>query len=461
MFAIALLLAAFILLIDLAVDENVSIAIVSLVPIMLASAHLNRWQVLLLAVGGAVLRESVAPFAWEPTYTSRLISGMITFAAGGLFACEVSKNRRLILRSLAAIEQEMARRKEAEAQLQTLVESSPAAIITLQPDGTIDLANQAAHALFNVEEGVLTGQHIRDYLPMLERLLHGSANEVSIRTSTSCRGHRASGESFMADVWFSTYQALEGTRMAAIISDSTEEMRDWQQTSLETLLRSTRVLVGSVSHEIRNICAAIRVAHTNLGRIPAVSDSEDYASMTMLTQGLTRLATFELQSSSESDVGTMSLQQVLEEFRIVVDPMLEAASATMQVEVEENLPMVDGDRHGLLQVLLNLTRNSLRALKDRGDARLALKVSLNAEWAMLHFSDNGPGVTAPNRLFQPFQHGAEAVGLGLFVSRAIVRGFGGELYHEATDTGCTMVMRLAVSDREDGSLNVDESELHA
>ncbi len=38
-----------------------------------------------------------------------------------------------------------------------------------------------------------------------------------------CRGHRGNGESFMADIWFSTYKEGPAPKLAAIIADVTEE----------------------------------------------------------------------------------------------------------------------------------------------------------------------------------------------------------------------------------------------
>lgn len=459
-FAISGLLLLALVYVDLIVEENVSIGIVFLIPIMLASIHLNPWQVVLLAVFSAVLRETVAPFAWQAHFESRLLSVLVTFLAGGLFASEVGRNRRLVLRSLSEIEEQIHRRYEAEAQLRSLIESSPAAIITVDSAGLIDLANLAAHDLLKVESGQLKGQPISLYIPMFAEVLEGASGSATLRTATTCRGTRSNGENFLAYAWFAAFPTRSGNRLSAIVTDSSEELRDWQQTSLETLLRSTRVLVGSVSHEIRNMCAAMSMAHANLGRLPGVAESEDYQALQMLTQGLSRLATYELQTSSDSDVGTLSVGQLIEEFRIVVDPMIESAGVRLSVDMPSALPMADGDRHGLLQVLLNLSRNSLRVLEGSAAAAIRLAAEASDDWIYLRFSDNGPGVASPDRLFQPFQSGADAVGLGLFISRSIVRGCGGELYHEPSPQGCTMCIRLRIAEDPRISGEYDQTELH-
>ena len=57
--------------------------------------------------------------------------------------------------------------------------------------------------------------------------------------------------------------------------------------------------------------------------------------------------------------------------------------------------------------------------------------------------DTGLGIASPYSLFKPFQLGANATGLGLYVSRAILRTFGGELNFEPRSQGCCFAVNLA------------------
>ncbi|MBV8810982.1 MAG: sensor histidine kinase, partial [Acidobacteriaceae bacterium] len=64
-------------------------------------------------------------------------------------------------------------------------------------------------------------------------------------------------------------------------------------------------------------------------------------------------------------------------------------------------------------------------------------------------ADNGPGITSPEVLFQPFQAGAESSGLGLYVSRAIIRSYGGELrYSKRTFESCFHIELQAMAAME-------------
>ncbi len=95
--------------------------------------------------------------------------------------------------------------------------------------------------------------------------------------------------------------------------------------------------------------------------------------------------------------------------------------------------MARAESHGLLQVLLNLLNNAVRhcAAAD-GDKTCRLAVSRVQDRIAVRVSNPGEPVEHPERLFQPFTAAAEGTGLGLYVSRSILRSFGGDLRY---DTG--------------------------
>jgi signal transduction histidine kinase len=61
----------------------------------------------------------------------------------------------------------------------------------------------------------------------------------------------------------------------------------------------------------------------------------------------------------------------------------------------------------------------------------------------VRFFDTGPGVSDPRQLFEPFQPGAQASGLGLYLSRTFVRVFNGDLCYEPQAEGCCFAVLLA------------------
>lgn len=460
LFATALLIAG-IALLDVVAYPRVSVGMLYTVPMIFGSLFMNRVQIGLQALFLSWLREQFHPSSWDQDAATRFFYVFISYAAAGWFSGELARNRRLVLLHVNAIRREVELREDAERQLRTLIESSPAAIVMLEPDGRVDLANEAAHRLLGLEDGSLPGRQFSDFVPMVRGLLSEQAAGKPYRTAAHCRGRRASGESFIACLWFSTFATRNGPRLAAIITDSSDDIRDLQESSLQSLLRSTRILVGSVSHEIRNMCAAIGVVHANLGRIPELAGNEDFHALGTLSQGLARIATLELQNASDPEVDSVNITELLEEFSVVQAPSFEAAELQLSIDVEPGIPAALGDRHGLLQVLLNLTRNSLRALEPSAGGRVRIEARREGDSILIIHQDSGPGIMNPENLFQPFRSGVDSAGLGLFVSRAIVRACGGDLTHEPSASGCRMMIRLRADPEEIRPAPSLSSELHS
>jgi two-component system, LuxR family, sensor kinase FixL len=75
---------------------------------------------------------------------------------------------------------------------------------------------------------------------------------------------------------------------------------------------------------------------------------------------------------------------------------------------------------------------------------LSISAAVTEQKATVRFIDSGPGVAAPERLFAPFQPGADGSGLGLYVSRAVVRSYGGDLRCEPRERGSCFAVDLQI-----------------
>lgn len=183
----------------------VSLGFLYLFPIMLSAAFLPHWAVGTLGILCAILAES---FSSLDRSDVRLLFETLALAGSGLFVAELIRNRRLTL--------------ESEDKLRALIETSPAAIITVDERGLIELANRAAVQLMAPRDGKLLGNPIAAFLPELHRALRWE-EAPQFRATMQCHGQRGNGESFTADVWFSTYREGNTPKLAAIIADITEE----------------------------------------------------------------------------------------------------------------------------------------------------------------------------------------------------------------------------------------------
>jgi two-component system sensor kinase FixL len=440
-------MALAIALTDWRIEGNVPLGFLYLFPMLLVGSVLNRWQIGLSAATCAILTELFDSFDWfSPIAIPRDILIFAAFLGMGLFVYEAGRSRQLALRHLEDIEREAAARAEAEEQLKVLVESSPAAVFTATTGGCILLANEAAHRLFAVPPGGLTGRSIHPFLPSLTNVPSPDQYHGAYRTAMQCRGHRESGEVFLADIWFSTYQTSAGSRLAAMVVDTSEDLRNREEGSLNQLLTGSRILVAAVSHEIRNICGAIAMAHANLERNEALlgnlAGNKDFEALGGLILALEKIASMELRKTSDQ-VASVDLGSLLEELRIVVESSLSEHDVLLRWEAASVLPPVWADRQSLMQVFLNLTRNSERAMRGSAVRELRVTTEVDAKRVAIRFRDTGCGVQFPERLFRPFQQQAQATGLGLYLSRAFMRSFRGDLRHEPEPDGSSFLVELA------------------
>ena len=466
----ASVMTAAIAITDWRIEGNIPLGFLYLFPMLLVGSVLNRWQIALWAGLCTVLTELFDDFAWVfPRDAPRDILVFAAFFCMGLFVFEVGRSRLQAMQHLDEIELEAKARADAEEQLKILVESSPAAVFTARSDGRILIANEAAHRLFAVDKGHFPGKSIYDFLPSLLNVPAPDESHSPLRTAMQCRGQRTNGEVFLADVWFSTYRTSAGPRLAAMVVDTSEDLRSREEVGLNQLLAGSRILVGAVSHEIRNVCGAIAMAHANLSRNEKLAGSKDFEALGNLILALEKIAGMELRNASNQASGNQAtgvdLASLLEELRIVIESAMAEQGIHIFWEIEPGLPPVWADRKSLMQVFLNLTRNSERAMLSEARRELSIAACAadgNGRRVAVRIRDTGRGVAHPDRLFRPFQQQAHATGLGLYLSRAFMRSFRGDLRYEPERGGSSFVVELSsapgADHDKDNLLNNDEAD---
>jgi two-component system sensor kinase FixL len=204
--AISVALVAAIAVIDWWTKPYISLGFLYLFPILLSAPFLPRWSMPVVGVLCAVLSDVFSQL--DPAGEGlRLLFETLALAGCGLYVGEMAHNRRLTI--------------EGQERLRILVETSPAAILTIDDRGFIELANASAIKLFK-PLGALVGQPVAAFLPELHYALRREEG-AQFRTVMRCRAHRANSESFLADVWFSTYKEGPTPKLAAIIAEAPDE----------------------------------------------------------------------------------------------------------------------------------------------------------------------------------------------------------------------------------------------
>lgn len=424
-----------------------SLGVLYAIPVLIAAAVLNRWQIVLFALAAALVRTPFTPSASNVEVFLKFAMASIAYTATGLLLVEVSNNRRRLLDAFAEVQREQHLRRMAEERLRTLAESSPAAIVTLNARSEVLAANRAAHDMLGEAPGTLEGRQVDGSFPMFANALKVASFERLVRTSVTGLARRRDGHLFPIQAWFSVYGRGEDRCLAAIIVDMSEEVRDRERAHFQHLLDYNRLLASAVSHEIRNLCSAISVVCSNLGGRTDLRGNADFDALARLVNGLTELASLDLRATSDGNERTTDLKAVLDHLHVVIEPDWDEIGGTIVWQVPDTLPAVAANAHGLLQIFLNLCQNSLRAVEGRPAPQLVVSVDVDGDDAIVTVADNGPGVANPEGLFhlhpvRPEPAGPEGAnpagggaGLGLYISRELARSVGGDLRYTGPADG--------------------------
>jgi two-component system, LuxR family, sensor kinase FixL len=152
-------------------------------------------------------------------------------------------------------------------------------------------------------------------------------------------------------------------------------------------------------------------------------------------------------SKSEPRWSPIDLADVTREVVAALADTARSLGVTVRIDARP-LAQIAADRTQLEQVLVNLIRNAIEAVGECGDPDKGVWIRLRQVdgESELAVEDNGPGVSAElaERLFKPFETSKErGMGLGLSLSREIVKAHGGRLWRDATVTaGARFVLRL-------------------
>jgi len=131
---------------------------------------------------------------------------------------------------------------------------------------------------------------------------------------------------------------------------------------------------------------------------------------------------------------------------------------SVQTQLAEGLPLIQGDRVQLQQVILNLILNAVQAMSGVSERSRELLISTEREASggvLVTVQDSGPGLSAESldRLFDAFYTTkATGMGIGLSICRSIVEAHGGQIWASRdVGRGATLQFTLPLSSAPQGA----------
>jgi signal transduction histidine kinase len=238
------------------------------------------------------------------------------------------------------------------------------------------------------------------------------------------------------------YQTRTIQRLVALLARRTEELTaslgviettHRQMLHLERLGTMGRLAAG-ITHDLRNVMISVNFIERELQQQKASPDLLE--SVHVGTQGIHNLletleAMHQFASAGAIHLATdkVAPAQVVQGAIAIARMDLNFRARKVDVQVQEDLPFVQGDRQKLIQVLVNLVRNALQATER--SRRISIQASRDADDVVLAVEDEGPGVPRElqEKIFEPFvsTKGDRGMGMGLYMAKLIVESHRGRI----------------------------------
>lgn len=213
--------------------------------------------------------------------------------------------------------------------------------------------------------------------------------------------------------------------------------------------------IAALSHHIKNILQGLRSGSDILKMgISSKDDDMLQKGWRLVEKGQGKIYDLVMDMLSyskerEPSVEETDLNVIAQEVVELMEGRAKDINARLEARLDPALPTIQVDPEGLHRALLNIVGNALDAVEGRKQPQVAVAVSADPQegWVRIAVLDNGMGIAPEkmNDIFKPFvsTKGAKGTGLGLAVSRKIMREHGGDIEVESLPgKGSKFILRL-------------------
>ena len=372
----------------------------------------------------------------------QILEGLVAQMAVAVRNARLQKERRRLEAAEAAARAVAAEREQAAHVLDAVGE----AIFLVDADGVLQLWNRAAEVLTGLSAEDVRGRPVAEAFPGWQAL----AGQIPVAgRGAAARAVALPVEVAGRDLWLSfvAVGSAEGIIYAA--RDLTSERRLEEEKS---------DFIATISHELRTPMAAVYgAAQTLLKRTEDLTPEQGRQLLEMIATQASRL-------SQVTDDVLIATQLDRDDLRVEREPVdvaglarasvhamgaqLSDTASAVELEVAADVGAASGDADRIQQVLVNLLDNALKY----GDVPVRVRVEGGNGVVRVSVADSGPGIAAAEqeRIFEKFYRAGPPLtraqggtGLGLYISRELVRRMGGQLVvHSEPGAGATFTVEL-------------------
>jgi PAS domain S-box-containing protein len=351
----------------------------------------------------------------------------------------------------------------SEARLRTLIESAPhVAYSGYTRDGVVAFWSKGAERIFGISESQAVGQPL-DILQLSpgSRAIFDEAVEQSDRTGEPAGPYEwhftsPSGEARICSGSMFAMSCPDGNRQYVCVSlDVTDRVKDEaqrrkteEQERHAQKLESLGVMAGGIAHDFNNLLVGI-LGNASLAATQLAPDHPASATIRLVQQTAQRAADLTRQLLAYSGKSRISTQAInvstLAAGIAELIPSITRLGVRPRLALSLEVPLIEGDKTQIEQVILNLTINAAEACEGTAAPAVTLFTGVSnlrplsseryfpdppppGRYLFIEVSDNGRGISPADvdRLFDPFfSTKFTGRGLGLAVVLGVVRGHRG------------------------------------
>ncbi len=245
--------------------------------------------------------------------------------------------------------------------------------------------------------------------------------------------------------------AMENLRNIDRLVKAADELKKSQAQMLQAAkLASLGELAGGIAHEINNPLQIL------LGHIALLQQGKDMEhrveiirnQVQRIAQITRQLVSFSRSVPEELEHELVNVNWAVNEIIALVDYQFKNRGIEFDLRFSEEIPPLDSNKNYLQQAFLNLLINAKDAMPSGGKMLIATEF-VNGK-IQIRFTDSGTGIKKENltKIFEPFfttKEPGRGTGLGLPITRGIVRKFGGDMKVDSVEgRGTTFTMVLPV-----------------
>lgn len=427
-------------------------------------SHTTDRKDLIIAGSAAICLVLAAGMALapEPVLSPALRTAGSTILAGlGLGAIYWQLRSVLGLRRTSRRAAETLREKEAH--LQSILDTVLDATVVIDPEGIMLSFNASAVRQFGYSPEEAIGQNVSMLIPSPYREQHDAYLARYLNTGEKriigidrvVVGRRKDGSTFPMKLAVGEMRQGDRVYFTGFIRDLTEReqsqaMLDQARSELARLARLNELgeMASTLAHELNQPLSAIANYVQGCSRMLDKVDEEyanrmrgalDETAKQALRAGDIIRHLREFVTRGETDKGPEDMNHLVEEAGALALVGSRERGIKSVFDFASDGSTVVADRVQIQQVLINLMRNAMEAMRDSPEKQLTVRTRhVSPDWLQVEVEDTGPGIAdevAP-QLFQPFvTTKPNGMGIGLSISRRIIESHGGELTVVRNTTG--------------------------